>query len=165
MTRGLGEGFTWDHIGSTSVPGLAAKDVVDLQVGVPSLDDVGGLAEAVLAAGFVDVALTVPGSPGVVRDAVRGRRRRGVRWDKRLFASGDPGCRAILHVREIGSPWWGFTRAFRDLLRADAGVRGEYEQVKRDLTGVHAGDVDNDRYTVAKSVFFDRVQHVLDEGA
>ncbi|GAA3002011.1 GrpB family protein [Actinokineospora diospyrosa] len=162
-TRGLpraGE-FTWDHIGSTSVPGLAAKAVVDLQLGVPSLDEVAGLCDAVLAAGFVDVARQVPDSPGVLTDMVRNWPDPGASWGKRLFASGDPGCRSILHVREIGSPWWSLTRGFRDLLRVDAGLRAEYERTKRDLTRVHARDEGNDAYTRSKTAFFDRVHHRL----
>ncbi|MCP2303280.1 dephospho-CoA kinase [Actinokineospora globicatena] len=155
-------GVVWDHIGSTSVPGLAAKPVIDLQMGVPSLDALPGLAQALSSVGFVDVAPHVPGSPGVLRDTPRDWFGAGARWDKRLFASADPGRRAILHVREIGSPWWHYTRAFRDLLHVDAGVRREYEAVKRDLAVAHAADEGNDAYTVAKTAFFDSVQHHLD---
>ncbi|WP_170224382.1 GrpB family protein [Actinokineospora cianjurensis] len=154
-------GVVWDHIGSTSVPGLAAKPVVDLQLGVPSLAELPGLAEALAGAGFVDVAPHVPGSPGVLRDAPRGRVGAGARWDKRLFASADPGQRAILHVREIGSPWWHYTRSFRDLLRADPRLRRDYEAIKRDLAAAHAGDSGNDAYTVAKTAFFDTIQDRL----
>ncbi|SES45733.1 dephospho-CoA kinase [Actinokineospora terrae] len=154
-------GLVWDHIGSTSVPGLAAKPVVDLQLGVPSLDGLVGLAEALAGAGFVDVAPHAPGSPGVLRDAPRAQVGAGARWDKRLFASADPGRRAILHVREIGSPWWHYTRAFRDLLRADPQLRRDYETVKRDLTVAHAGDSGNDAYTIAKTTFFNTIQDRL----
>src|SRR5262249_3018812 len=42
-----------DHIGSTSVPGLAAKDVVDVQVSVASLEPKEPLEAALEAAGFV----------------------------------------------------------------------------------------------------------------
>lgn len=152
-------GSTWDHIGSTSVPGLAAKPIVDLQLGVPSLADTEGIEDAVHRAGFVDVANFAPDSPGVLRDNPRGR---GNFWEKRLFASADPGQHAILHVRQIGSPWWHYTTRFRDLLRADRALRAEYERVKRQLAGVDAGEGNYDKYTVAKTAFFDTIQHRLD---
>ncbi|AHH99815.1 hypothetical protein KALB_6456 [Kutzneria albida DSM 43870] len=152
-------GLRWDHIGSTSVPGLAAKPIIDLQLGVPCLDQLDGLDEALLAVGFTDVALLAPDSPGVLRDAQRGATGPDARWDKRLFASADPGQRAILHVRQIDSPWWRYTTRFRDLLRADPVVRHDYEQAKRQLTDGRSYDA----YTVAKTAFFDTIQARLDE--
>ncbi|MFD1050967.1 GrpB family protein, partial [Kibdelosporangium lantanae] len=60
--------FSVEHIGSTSVPGLAAKPVVDLQLGVPDLEKLDGITEALAAFGFVDVAAHRPNSPGVLAD-------------------------------------------------------------------------------------------------
>jgi dephospho-CoA kinase len=154
--------FSWDHIGSTSVPELAAKPIIDLQLGVPSLDHLDGLTEALLATGFVDVAGVVPHSPGVLRDMARGAVGPGVRWDKRLFASADPGQLAILHVRQLDSPWWSYTIRFRDLLRSEPETRRAYERTKRQLTEAHSQDPDYDRYTLAKTPFFDMVQSRLD---
>lgn len=155
-------GFQWDHIGSTSVPGLAAKPIIDLQLGVPSLDHLEALTEALLPIGFVDVANVVPNSPGVLRDKQRGNVGPGVRWDKRLFSSADPGQLAILHVRQLDSPWWGYTIRFRDLLRSEPETRQAYEHTKRQLTEAHSQDPDYDRYTLAKTPFFDMVQSKLD---
>jgi GrpB-like predicted nucleotidyltransferase (UPF0157 family) len=153
--------FRWDHIGSTSVPGLAAKPIIDLQLGVPSLDRLEGLAEVLAPAGFVDVATIVPDSPGVLRDDVRGSRPTS-RWDKRLFASDRPGWHAILHVRQLDSAWWYYTIRFRDLLRADSDLRLRYEQLKRALASAHGQDANYDRYTLAKTAFFDEIQERLD---
>jgi GrpB-like predicted nucleotidyltransferase (UPF0157 family) len=157
------QGFSWEHIGSTSVPGLAAKPIIDLQLGVPSLDHLVGLEQALMPAGFVDVAPLAPDSPGVLRDTPRGATSDSdPRWDKRLFASADPGQRAILHVRQIGSPWWRYTLRFRDLLRTDPDLRHEYERVKGQLTETHSEDTNYDGYTVAKATFFDAIQARLD---
>nr|WP_225953444.1 GrpB family protein [Kibdelosporangium phytohabitans] len=150
--------YAWDHIGSTSVPGLAAKPIVDLQIGVPSLQDVDGVEAAVARAGFVDVAGIAPDSPGVLRDNPRGE---GNFWEKRLFASADPGQHAILHVRQLDSPWWHYTTRFRDLLRSDETLRGDYERMKRGLVEVNAGESNYDKYTIAKTAFFDTIQHRL----
>jgi GrpB-like predicted nucleotidyltransferase (UPF0157 family) len=149
--------FVWDHIGSTSVPGLAAKPLIDLQLGVPALDHLDGIAEALEPAGFVDVATTRPGSPGVLRDNARGNRANS-RWDKRLFAA----QQAILHVRQLDSAWWHYTIRFRDLLRTDTGLRERYQRMKLDLAEAHGQDEDYDRYTIAKTQFFDTIQDRLD---
>lgn len=86
IERALGErAVTVDHIGSTAVPGLVAKDVIDLQVGVRSLADADDPA-------FVE-ALSRSGFPRV-----------GVSAEPpdRLHASADPGRAADVHVREVG---------------------------------------------------------------
>jgi GrpB-like predicted nucleotidyltransferase (UPF0157 family) len=156
---GLVDGFDLAHIGSTSVQGLAAKPIIDLQLGVPALDRLDGIEQVLAAVGFVDVAPTHAGSPGVLRDHARGRYADADGcWGKRLFASADPGQRAILHVREIGSPWWGYTVQFRDWLRAHAGARAGYQRMKLELAEAHATDPDCDQYTIAKTAWFDAVQ-------
>ncbi|MBV8933959.1 MAG: GrpB family protein [Kutzneria sp.] len=156
--------FRWEHIGSTSVPGLSAKPFIDLQLGVASLDELHGLDQAVFQCGFIDVATVAPDSPGVLRDTPRGTGHGpDACWDKRLFASADPGQRVILHVREIGSPWWRYTIRFRDLLRADSEARQDYERLKARLVEAHSGDQNNDAYTIAKTVFFDAIQDRLDQ--
>ena len=150
--------FSVEHIGSTSVPGLAAKPIVDLQLGVPDLERLPGISEALAEFGFVDVAAHRPNSPGVLADQPRGRFAASGTWDKRLFVSVDRWQAAILHVRQIGSPWWGYTVEFRDWLRANPDARDAYQRMKLDLAATHANDVDYDKYTVGKTAFFDQVQ-------
>jgi GrpB-like predicted nucleotidyltransferase (UPF0157 family) len=150
--------FSVEHIGSTSVPGLAAKPIVDLQLGVPALDRLDGITDALARLGFVDVAAHRPNSPGVLADQPRGRFAATGTWDKRLFVSVDRWQPAILHVRRIGSPWWGYTIEFRDWLRANPEAREAYQRVKLDLAAAHADDVDYDQYTRGKTAFFDQVQ-------
>ena len=117
---------TVDHVGSTAVTELPAKDVVDLQVGVRSLADADTpeFVDAMAAAGFPRVS-------GNDRDAGHD----GTVWAKRFHGSCDPGRVAHVHVREVGSPGWTFALAFRDWLRADAGARSEYARLKADLAG------------------------------
>ncbi|TCO50901.1 GrpB family protein [Actinocrispum wychmicini] len=153
------ERFSVEHIGSTSIPGLAAKPIIDLQLGVPALDRLDGIENAVAAVGFVDVASSRPGSPGVLRDFPRGRFASAKDcWGKRLFASADPGRPAILHVRQIGSPWWGYTVEFRDWLRTHPDARDDYQRMKLELAAAHASDIDYDQYTLGKTAWFDRHQ-------
>jgi dephospho-CoA kinase len=117
-----------DHVGSTSVPGLPAKDVIDLQVGVASLDvadDPEFLAD-LTRRGFMRV-------DELRSDTPHSRRADRRLWAKRFHASMDPGRAANVHVREVGSPGWLFALQFRDWMRADVDERTRYASLKRAL--------------------------------
>ena len=133
---------TLDHIGSTAVPGLVAKDVVDLQVGVASLEDADdpGFVASMDAAGFVRM-------PGEWDD----HGHDGTSWPKRFHGSCDPGRVAHVHVREVGSPGWEWALRFRDWLRADAQERAAYATMKTELATRVAG---TQEYAVAKEPWF-----------
>jgi dephospho-CoA kinase len=136
---------TADHIGSTAVPGLAAKDVIDLQVGVGSLAaaDDADLVRRLAAAGF-------PRPEGAAHDNAKD----GTAWPKRFHASSDPGRQANIHVREVGSPGWRWALMFRDWLRADQQAARDYEAEKRRLAATAA---DTGEYAEAKEPWFDAV--------
>jgi dephospho-CoA kinase len=137
--------LTLDHVGSTAVAGLPAKDVVDLQVGVRSLADADDPAfvEAMAQAGFPRVG-------GVAED--NGTGKDGAPWPKRFHGSSDPGRVAHVHVREVGSPGWEFALLFRDWLRADAAERDAYAAVKAELAARLAT---TEEYADAKEPWFD----------
>lgn len=102
-----------DHIGSTSVPGLAAKPVIDVQVQVPDLADEVTYVPVLESLGMV-------------------LRARGA--DFRFFRP--PGGRerdVHIHVCETGSAWAVEHLAFRDALRGDPALAREYEALKRQL--------------------------------
>jgi dephospho-CoA kinase len=134
------------HIGSTSVPGLPAKDVIDLQLGVDSLADADAARDALQDAGF-------PWRPDIDRDNPKPPGSPG--WPKRVHCSADPGRAVNLHIREVGSPGWRYALLFRDWLRADAEARAEYLAVKRIAAERHAGDPDVSRYVEVKEPWFD----------
>ena len=137
---------TADHVGSTAVPGLIAKDVVDLQLGVRALADVDDPAvlERLRQAGF-------PLAEGVRSDVDRGSQGE---WPKRMLGSADPGRVAHIHVREVGSEGWRWALVFR---RLDAGRRRcprEYAVEKQRL----AATIDTvSEYADAKEPWFDSV--------
>ncbi|ATE56563.1 dephospho-CoA kinase [Actinosynnema pretiosum] len=131
-----------EHIGSTAVPGLVAKDVLDFQLGVSSMAEADGLADALLNAGF-------PNVPGLT-DAPRGAERDPELWDKRVHSSADPGRRVNLHVRVTGAPNWVWALRFRDWLRADAAAREEYARVKLGLVPEHENHHGSLAYAQAK---------------
>ncbi|WP_460967687.1 dephospho-CoA kinase [Pedococcus soli] len=136
---------TADHIGSTAVPGLIAKDVIDLQVGVRSLADVDEpeLLETLRRAGF-------PRPPGDWND----NSKDGSVWPKRFLGSADPGRIAHVHVREVDSEGWRWALVFRDWMRTDPTARAEYAAEKQRL----ATTTDTvSAYADAKEPWFDSV--------
>ena len=113
-----------EHIGSTSVPGLAAKPVVDVQVVVDDLDGAVALLEQ---AGYV-LRVVEPGH--------------------RVVKGVPPAYAANVHLHEPGDPEIEATLRFRDRLRADPEARRRYEDVKRSLAGREWPDTNY--YAVAK---------------
>ena len=109
------------HIGSTAVPGLPAKDVIDLMLAVRTLDEADDLAGRLADAGF-------PRRAGEWSDNAHGRP--GETWPKRLHGNADPGRPAKLHVRVAGSPGWRFALLMRDHLRAVPAAREDYATAK-----------------------------------
>ncbi len=134
---------TLDHIGSTAVAGLPAKDVIDLQVGVASLGDADAPAwrSAMAGAGF-------PVTEGNVSDNARD----GTGWPKRFHGSSDPGRVAHIHVREVGGAGWRWALLFRDWLRSEPAEREAYATHKSELAARHASTED---YAEAKEPWFD----------
>lgn len=114
-----------DHIGSTAVPGLAAKDVIDLQVAAP-VEDADAMRDRLADAGF-------PAFPGVLEDNPYPDDDDPARWVKRLHVSADPDNWANIHIRPEGAPNWRYGLLFPAWLRADDAARGEYEALKREL--------------------------------
>jgi GrpB-like predicted nucleotidyltransferase (UPF0157 family) len=126
LRNGLGDlALRIDHIGSTSVPGLAAKDIIDLQVTVAALD------EALLAA-FTSLGYTrieditrdhlPPGMPGAE-----------IEWEKWYFKA-PAGQRAThTHVRVQRRANQRYPLLFRDYLRSHPATAQAYGELKRRL--------------------------------
>ncbi|BBY61137.1 dephospho-CoA kinase [Mycolicibacterium sarraceniae] len=112
-----------DHIGSTAVPGMDAKDVIDVQVTVASLEAADELAEDLLRAGYPRVESITSDVPKPGSDPAL--------WHKRFHASGDPGRPTNVHIRVDGWPNQRFALLFVDWLAANPGVQVDYLAVKR----------------------------------
>lgn len=140
-------GLRIDHIGSTAVPGLPAKDVIDIQLTVADLATADALADPLAGAGF-------PPSPGVWQDNPKPDHPDPAGWRKRVHGSADPGRVVHLHLRVAGSPGWRLSLLLRDWLRADAGARAEYAALKRRLL---ASGVSTSGYAEAKEPWFDQL--------
>lgn len=156
---GAAQGAMFDHIGSTSVPGLSAKPILDLQVRVLRLRYDADFDRALRRVGYKPAVGSRPDSPGVDKDTPRGSEPvPDDVWDKRLFVSPDPAQPAILHIRQSASPWGRFTVQFRDWLRDHPAEAARYERVKRQLAQAHEFDLDYDDYTRGKTAYFDDIQ-------
>ncbi len=147
-----------DHVGSTSVPGMDAKDVIDLQLTVPDLGIADALAPALAAAGF-------PAVPDITADTPKPSHPNPEDWGKRVHANADPGRPVNLHIRSAGSPGWRFAFCFRDWLRAEPAAAGEYLALKRRLAAAHAGDTSTAGYAEAKEDWFAAAEVPLERWA
>ena len=132
-----------DHIGSTAVPGVDAKDVIDVQVTVESLDVADDLAGSLLAAGYPRIECI---TDDVAKDDARSTVTRydhssdkGL-WRKRIHGSADAGRPTNVHLRVDGWPNQQFALLFVDWLAADPGVRADYLSVKRAAEERAGGD-------------------------
>lgn len=144
-----------DHVGSTVVPDLAAKDVLDIQVTVESLAVADELAEPLLSAGYprleritADVA-----KPDARSTVARYDHSNDVTlWDKRIHASADPGRPTNVHVRVDGWPGQQFALLFPAWLASDPDARADYLAVKRTAERAAGGDIA--AYAAAKEPWF-----------
>ncbi|OON67123.1 GrpB family protein [Hymenobacter sp. CRA2] len=128
-----------DHIGSTAVPGLRAKDVIDVQLTVPELPAAATRLQPLWAAGFqqgrswqYDVYHPLPADSPELR---------------KLYMREPAGERRVhMHIREAGRFNARYALLFRDYLRANAPARAEYELLKRRAAGLFPASIDGYLY-------------------
>lgn len=123
-----------DHIGSTSVPGLPAKDVIDVQISVAALDDLAAVAPALTPLGYQprpeNTGDHLP--PGWTGDPDQ--------WRK-AYLGAPPGARPTnTHVRVDGYANQRYALLFRDYLRAHPRAAAAYAETKRRLAAQFAND-------------------------
>jgi GrpB-like predicted nucleotidyltransferase (UPF0157 family) len=121
-----------EHYGSTAVPGLRAKPILDLQVGVAHIDHGLAFIEPMAALGY-DYA----GSQGIP--------------DHHIFGRGVARTH-LVHVVIHGAEAWARTLRFRDRLRADAALRAAYEALK---TNIADTAISRAAYTAGKTEFIE----------
>ncbi|HEU0090322.1 MAG TPA: dephospho-CoA kinase [Pseudonocardiaceae bacterium] len=129
-----------EHIGSTAVPGLPAKDVLDVQVVVADLEVAQRLADDLLAVGLVRLG-------GRWCDTARD----GSTQNKAFTANADPGRAVNCHLRPAGSPTWREALLLRDWLRTHPAGASEYAQVKQQLAAQRWDSIE--AYAEAKTPF------------
>ncbi|MDQ3763275.1 MAG: dephospho-CoA kinase [Actinomycetota bacterium] len=135
-----GRALRIDHIGSTSVPGLDAKDVLDMQVVVADLEAAKRLAADLSAVGLVRLA-------GRWWDTARD----GTTRDKACAANADPARAVNCHIRPADSPTWREALLLRDWLRTHPAGAREYAELKHRLAAQQWDSID--AYATAKTPF------------
>jgi len=111
-----------EHVGSTAVPGLAAKPVIDVQVSVASFEPLDAYRVPLESLGYVHRSDDEPAH----------------RFFALTEANGDR--IAHVHVCESGGEWERQHVAFRDALRNDPDLRRRYEAEKRRVAALHPDD-------------------------
>jgi GrpB-like predicted nucleotidyltransferase (UPF0157 family) len=113
-----------DHIGSTAVPGLGAKDIIDVQVTVPDLEESSNLTSLLRAKGFREGQTFQYDQFHSMSDTDPHLRK--------LFMREPEGERRVhIHIRELGRFNQRYPLLFRDYLRSSEPVRQDYEMLKR----------------------------------
>jgi GrpB-like predicted nucleotidyltransferase (UPF0157 family) len=130
-----------DHHGSTAVPGLAAKPIIDIQVSVAALQPLAAYGEPLRTIDYVHVP-----DPD---DAFCPFFHRPSHWPHTHH----------IHVVQAGGAEERRTLAFRDYLRTHRGAAREYEQLKQDLARqlVPVDGESREAYARAKTGFIERV--------
>lgn len=146
LKRLAGEHFVAvEHIGSTSIPGIHAKPIVDMQLAIRSLRDIVGFRETLEALGY-------------------SYRENGSDEMRVLFVKGPEELRTHhLHITEHGSDAWHAALLFRDHLRERPQVAREYNRLKMDLAMRHAGD--RELYSAHKKGFIENILRALRTGS
>jgi GrpB-like predicted nucleotidyltransferase (UPF0157 family) len=123
-----------EHCGSTSIPGIPAKPILDMLLGVPPPIDIEGTKDALLPLGYEHATWAVPGHE--------------------VFGRGNPRTH-LSHVVPNNGEAWNRMLRFRDRLRKETALATEYAQLKRALAAQHSSN--RATYTDGKSEFVTRV--------
>ena len=122
------------HVGSTSIRGIAAKPCIDMIAGVRDFEEARAAYEPPQTEGYIHA----PHRPGIAHHFYKPTSRR----PERTYS---------LHLTLPGSDLWRERLSFRDALRNDHALAGEYEQLKLRLAKEYPDDLGS--YTGGKREF------------
>ena len=125
-----------EHVGSTAIPGMPAKPVIDVMAAVGSLEASGPAINKLVEAGYA----YFPYRPDIMH------------WFCRLSAAFRT---HHLHLVPMDSKRWVECLAFRDAIRSSPGLAAEYAALKNRLTETYR--FDREAYTDGKTRFVERV--------
>lgn len=135
LAAALGPEARVEHVGSTAVPGLAAKPVIDILIGLAEPGDTSCAVPELIRLGFAPGESSKPCHPSA--------------FLSRPSGGGTPPIN--IHLTVVGSRAWCDLIQFRSALQRDARLGGRYEALKRRLATASGGDLD--AYTAGKSAF------------
>jgi GrpB-like predicted nucleotidyltransferase (UPF0157 family) len=148
-----------DHIGSTAVPGLDAKDILDMQLSVHSFDSFEPIQAALEKLGYeIRPAITFdhrpPGFEGPASE-----------WEKRYFHPPAGQRVTHLHVRVQGRANQRYALVFRDYMRAHADCSAAYADLKHTLARYYGQSMDHTAYVEIKDPVCDVIMSAANEWA
>lgn len=138
--------FRIDHVGSTAVPGLAAKPIIDVQISVDGFEPLGRYRVPLERSGFV-------------------YRADNPELTKRYFREHPGTRRTHIHVRRAGSFSEQFALLFREFLRAHPNRSAEYAALKRSLAQRFSAPEQRHEYVDAKAPFIWETMRLADDWA
>lgn len=129
-----------EHIGSTSIPALKAKPIIDIEVGIDGIDDLRKVERIVT----------------ILKGIGYEWRRQNSLPDHHIFAKGSEEKRTeYLHLVEYKGNIWLNDIRFRDYLRNSPKAAFEYEHLKVELSLKYPSD--REKYTKGKGTFFNKI--------
>jgi GrpB-like predicted nucleotidyltransferase (UPF0157 family) len=129
---------TIEHVGSTAVPGLSAKPIVDIGIGASTTEDIERVIDALEHGSFIY------------------RGDKGKSGGHLFVMESAPAFRTHhIHLVLKSDPEWSNYLRFRDALVADSALRDDYARLKQSLARAHRHD--RPTYTKAKATFIRRV--------
>ncbi len=131
----------FEHVGSTSIPGIPAKPIIDFMVGVADARRGLELESILNSAGYE-------------------HRSNGDNIDRVLFVLGPESCRTHhFSFVTLGSPQWLNSLGFRDVLRNDPSLAARYAELKKKLAKKYSDN--RNSYTREKEPFFEEVFEIV----
>lgn len=135
-----------EHIGSTAIPGLPAKPIIDINVGVESLGVARSMKEQFEKLGYEH------------RPFVPGKTKDDLKWQE-LYVKGPEAKRTHhVHVTVLGNNYWKNDLLFRDFLRKNPERSKQYTELKETLAQKYADD--RGTYTKNKEQFINETLRI-----
>ena len=129
-----------EHIGSTAIAGLTAKPIIDIMIGLKDFSAAQSVVPRIEALGYEYISRYEDEMPF-----------------RRYFAKDSGGVRTHqIHMVEIGGEFWERHILFRDYLRQNPAVAGQYASLKKELAGREWTDVNE--YADAKTQFIKLIE-------
>jgi dephospho-CoA kinase len=144
-----------EHIGSTSIPGMMAKDIIDVQCGIKSFNLIPKLEKHLASIGFKKI-------DNINQDHIPFKTEKvfSKNWEKRLFKGNYKNQNYNLHVRLYDSSNWKFALAFKHYLIKNTQARFAYAQLKQRLVNAN---LDIEHYCLIKDSFIDALSLNFDQ--
>ena len=125
-----------EHVGSTSIPGLLAKPIIDIAVGLNNFED-------------IDIIISMMKSQYIYLE------NHGETYRKLFIKKSGDFITHHIHIEEYGKQNWINHVVFRDKLLESEAIRNEYMDIKKSLLLKYKED--REKYTMGKAEFIQRV--------